>query len=982
MVAIILQRSGDVALLSNPGPIDFNLPKKHLHFGQANINSLRNKTHEVKALLVDSGIHFLGITETKLDDSVLDGSLAIEGYQLIIRNRNGQGGGVGLYYKDIFVCREREDMTSPDIEALWVEIHRPQAPIMLLGIYYCPPDANRAYMTHVFDSWEKATDENKETYILGDFNKNWFNEVDSARVRSYANICCLTQTVTQPTRTVRTACSTTSTCLDLIFTNRVERCKCKVIQLGFTDHDLTVLSMKTKIPKGPTKVVIKRSYKYFSKDKFLKELKYAPFWLVGQTRDVNEALDIFIKLFTDIADSHAPLRKFSVKTKSAPWLTDNIRDLMLLRDESKFEARASGLLSDWAVYRKLRNHVVKLNRESKREYFLDAINNSRKDPKSMWNTINNLLGRSKYSTPSSIESNGLILTKPKDIANYFAKYFEEKVLKYRSDMSDPIDMVYVTESIDKIMAGKDCHFEFTSLNLSEVKKCLDNPPKSKAVGVDTIDNYLLKIASDIIAEPIRYILNCSFVNSTFPDKWKIAKLHPIPKDKKKPLEDVNSRPISLLNVLSKLHEKSAFQQIRQYLSDHKIMLMNQHGYRNNHSTETALIQLTDSCLENMEHGLITGIALLDFSAAFDLVDHNLLLLKLKSYNFSDCALNWIKSYLSGRTMSVCINAAYSDPTEMVCGVPQGSCLGPLLFSLFINDLPTVLTTSDIMLYADDSSPYQSAKSARLVSDNLQHDLVNIEKWIEKNRLVLNAGKSKCILIGSRQRIKTAQPLNLKMKDTSITQLACVKLLGIQIDETLSWKPHCETLLKNCSKALGLLYRFSKYMPIKVLKQVAEALILSKLSYCCTVWGSALNQDSLNYLQKLQNKVARLILGHRVDEISRIDLHSEIRWLTVRQKIYVRTIMILHGALHTGEPITIHMHLHPLEVLHGHETRFSLKCNNDKFLITPDFKRKTFLARAFRTRAIEIWNFLNSETREISSKSLFKSALCKQLHWFI
>ena len=166
----------------------------------------------------------------------------------------------------------------------------------------------------------------------------------------------------------------------------------------------------------------------------------------------------------------------------------------------------------------------------------------------------------------------------------------------------------------------------------------------------------------------------------------------------------------------------------------------------------------------------------------------------------------------------------------------------MLFSLFINDLPSVLDTASITLYADDSNPYHVAENVNLISENLHNDLLNVEEWIRKNRLVLNVEKTKSILIGGRQRIKVAKPLNLSMKNKSITQYSCVKLLGVQMDEALSWKPHCDGLLKDCSKALGLLYRFSKYIPKTALRSIADALILSKLNYCCTVWGSALNRE--------------------------------------------------------------------------------------------------------------------------------------------
>ena len=154
LAAIILQRSGDVAILLNPGPIDMNLPVNHLHFGQLNVNGLRNKTHEVQDMLLNSGMHFLGLTETKLDDVVLDGSLVIEGYQFLKKNRDARGGGIGLYYKDAFVCKARDDLASPDIEAIcMVEIYRHRAPTMLLGIFYCPPNSKarrtRAHLSRV-----------------------------------------------------------------------------------------------------------------------------------------------------------------------------------------------------------------------------------------------------------------------------------------------------------------------------------------------------------------------------------------------------------------------------------------------------------------------------------------------------------------------------------------------------------------------------------------------------------------------------------------------------------------------------------------------------------------------------------------------------------------------------------------------------------------------------------------------------------------
>ena len=189
----------------------------------------------------------------------------------------------------------------------------------------------------------------------------------------------------------------------------------------------------------------------------------------------------------------------------------------------------------------------------------------------------------------------------------------------------------------------------------------------------------------------------------------------------------------------------------------------------------------------------------------------------------------------------------------------------------------------------------------------------------------------------------------------------------------------------CWSFEGLLKSFQlcRYIPKTSLRSVADALILSKPNYCCTVWGSALNRNSLDYLQILQNKVARLIVGCKIREKSRNELHNELNWLTVRQRIHMRTAMITHRTLNYKEPFTIFMHLHPFIITHDPETRFASKCNSDKLLLTnPVCKKKTFLARAFITRAIEIWNDLSVKIKRIVLKDAIKSALRRQIAWFI
>ena len=185
---------------------------------------------------------------------------------------------------------------------------------------------------------------------------------------------------------------------------------------------------------------------------------------------------------------------------------------------AKLEAKTSVYPSDWAVCRKLRNYVVKINRELKRSYFQNSINDSKNDAKSMWNKTNNLIGRSHHLSPIAVGSNGRAYSKPIDIANHFARFFDEKIKNFRNGMSDSIDMEYMTGLINTIMADKNCHFEFRPLSILEVQSCLENLPDSKVTRVDNIDIILLKTAAEIIAEPVAHIINCSYDSSIFIDQ--------------------------------------------------------------------------------------------------------------------------------------------------------------------------------------------------------------------------------------------------------------------------------------------------------------------------------------------------------------------------------------------------------------------------------------------------------------------------------
>jgi len=236
------------------------------------------------------------------------------------------------------------------------------------------------------------------------------------------------------------------------------------------------------------------------------------------------------------------------------------------------------------------------------------------------------------------------------------------------------------------MQEKNCNFQFDNVTVQRVEELLLEC-KEKPSGMDNIDSKLFKFVASLIAVPITHILNLSFNIGVYP--WKTAKILPLPKNTSSTFCGSNCRPISMLPALSKIMEKIVVEQIKKYFSEHNLNTEYQHAYRTGHSTTTAMAQMTNDWLIASDNKNLTGAVLLDFSLAFDLIDHKYLLNKLYCYGFSSTAINWFQSYLENRRQTVFFNGSFSHEKAVDCGVPQGSCLGPLLFSIYTNDLPLV-----------------------------------------------------------------------------------------------------------------------------------------------------------------------------------------------------------------------------------------------------------------------------------------------------
>lgn len=944
------------------------LPKKGLKIAHLNICSLRNKVQEIENILTADCIHILAISETHLDQTFNDATVDIPGYRIHRKDRDMHGGGVAIYIQSHIPVKLRLDLMSCDVEMLWLQVHLPHLKPVLVGCCYRPPSSSSQYLDKLCDMVERACDENREIYILGDLNINFM--VPSCplkkKIDNTISVCNLVQVVKQPTRVFinKTGC-TSATCIDHIYTNCIELCsKAISVPVGFSDHNLVAISRKAKVPKAGPKIVYKRSYRGFSCDSYVNEVNNICWSSVSKQCDPDTALDAFTELLVPVMNKHAPIRKVTVRATRCPWIDDELKQCMSERKEAKETANKSGCMSDWQVYSKLRNYTTKLNRKKKKLYYESRLNDIKHDGKKLWSTLNDIMGRNSSPTPSFIEVEGSFITKPVEIANYFNDYFMNKVCKLRQEMSSPNDESLYSCIQNKIMHDKNCNFEFCEVTVEEVKKLIMSIHNEKPPGIDNLDGKLLKIVADHIAIPVSHIFNQSLNSNRFPQVWKEAKVIPLPKNPRAAFTGSNSRPISLLPVLSKLLEKIVFNQIQSYFALNNLTSNYQHAYREGHSTSTALTQMTDDWQTDIDQQNMIGAVLLDFSAAFDVIDHSILLNKLRCYGFATSAIAWIESYLTKRTQKVFFNGCLSNAQQMQCGIPQGSSLGPLLFSIFTNDLPQVCKSACVCMYADDSTLYKSAQTMAEITSVLNKELQLVYEWITNNKMVLNISKTKSIVFGTKYSLRSKPQLNLSLNNVAVEQVQEIKLLGVTLDSILSWSEHIDLLVQKMGRNISVVRRCSPFLTPQLTKQVLQTLVLSHLDYCSVVW-SGTTKTNLQKLQRVQNRAARLAL--KCTQRANTDvLHNQLSWLKVDKRLKVSLLSFIKHINTFSKPDSLFERLTLSSTLHTYPTRHANNGNYTIPTIKTNSKQRTVLCRAM----VE-WNSLPEHILKTQSKVSFK-----------
>ena len=448
------------------------------------------------------------------------------------------------------------------------------------------------------------------------------------------------------------------------------------------------------------------------------------------------------------------------------------------------------------IYKDLRNRILNLCMQSKNNYYQIYFTENAKNLQQTWKGIKNIINinNKSNSQPKSIVVDNLVCTDQKKIANHFNDYFSTIADKLQSKIYHEGDdfKKYLFDS------NHNCFF-LRPTNGKEIIQVIMEFNDNKSNGPNSIPTEILHLIKGLIADPLSHVINLSFSEGIYLERLKISKTVPFFKNKGNNMECENYRPISLLSNINKIVEKLMHERLYAFLNSFDCIYKHQFGFRNKHSTNHALVSLTEDIRSALDNNEIACGVFIDLQKAFDTVSHDILLHKLNHYGIRGIANDWFSSHLSNRKQYVSINGHNSNEACMPYGVPQGSVLGPLLFLIYINDLHKAINYSKTRHFADDTNLIIKGKSPKKLQKQLNLDLRSLCNWLKANKISLNVSKTE-LLIFRHPNKKIDFDFRLKIDGKRLISNKYVKYLGVLIDEHLNWTFHLNVLCTKLSRA--------------------------------------------------------------------------------------------------------------------------------------------------------------------------------------
>ena len=782
------------------------------------------------------------MTESWLTDSIYNAELFDARYNVFRQDRNSgktRGGGLIVAGKKIFAMEKVEFTCTSDIECIVTRISFKKGNVLYLFCVYMPPNSSCDSIKEFLDAAEDIVQNNNQALILGDFNiPNFVNFVNgncdrSVILNNFINICDLKQ--------CNTIKNFMSRFLDLVLSNlnnvEISRCEQPLIKEDMY-HPALDLCVQLNFRYKDNNIHSSYTYDYAkgNYDMLYNLISSIDWSVLTETQDANQALDIFYQEMYSCIEKSIPKKKVKnshYKPKYPKYFSvDLIRKIKRKNQLHTKVKRGIASTDNVTEYKILRREI---KADTEREYSLYVANvegNINEDPSSFWLFVETR--KDTRGIPSEMHIGDNIFNNSIDISNAFADYYHS----------------VFEQSCDGNLNSQGT-VNFSTITEAQLRTAVNKLKPKKSTGSDNIPPYIYKGCVDFLVKPLLCIFNMAIQTNCFPDRLKQSIVTPVFKSGNRDCIE-NYRPVSVLNCVAKIFESILYDDL--YNNCEKLFASQQHGFLSGRSTTSNLTELTSSAWDAVLNKNQLDVIMTDCSKAFDKVDHGILLEKLGAFSLSSNVLQFFKSYLSDRFQQVKIGHSLSKKISVTSGVPQGSNLGPLLFNIFINDLPNCISYSSSLLFADDFKIYKAVSTLE-DSIQLQLDLISVENWFERNKMFLNAGK--CLIITYTRKMNFLN-YDYCLNNTQLNRVDKCKDLGVHLQSNLKFNDHFEYIVNRAYKILGFIIRNSKFLTnIHVIVRLYNALVRPILEYASIVW-SPKAITNIDLIEKVQKRFLRYL----------------------------------------------------------------------------------------------------------------------------
>jgi exonuclease III len=826
------------------------------------------------------------LTETHCTEDIEDHELDIPGYSAVIRcdSHSRHTGGVLIYVRD-GIKFESVNVVSCQSEywAIEMKVYMKRMTVRLIVLYRSPSGSVPKLLEYLKGLSESNMIERGDTIICGDFNINWMNDSDFyvRKLKEWVNEEGMYQCVKDITRLTESSHSM----IDLVITN-VRSLKCEV---GVTpiigDHRPLFFIEKERTYES---VITERKYVNWERYECLLKNEQT---MISCDVNLDNRVNEFYKVTEDCLKQATTTRRVKSRHPPKPWFAvpnNGIKLALRERDECYKVFKNSRISGDenmndlWIKYKSARNRAVDVIRRTRKKWLEENIDRMKNDPYRMWKTLKKLICKKKSGAINEIKMNDQIISDPREIVDEFNKYFINSL----NELVGSIDRETVKwEMLPPKVDGMEFH-TFGTIDLSTLMVIIKDMKSVWSVDGLNVNNIIY--GWSWIGPELLDIIVRSLTEGLVPERWKLSTVVPIQKISR--ADNVSDfRPINMLPIVEKALEQIVLVQMREFVEKSECLSWRQSGFREKHSTETAIQLVIADWMEAIDERKVIGVIFLDLKRAFETIDRDRMLKKLECLGFGGTVLEWLRSYLYGRKQCTRVNEINSEYELIECGIPQGSKLGPLLFILYINDIVKVVKKCDIRLFADDTLIYLVGENAQEVCKSMNEDLQKVNEWMISNGLIVNVGKTKAMWINVRQRQRTNDSLMFGGQCLEVVNE--YKYLGVYLDDRMNWKRHQDHLIKKLGRKVGVLCRLRQVLSIKTKTLVFNTIVLPHFNYCATI-TAMFNEGGLSVLQKIQNKAMRAILNVSRYESIRSML-SRLGWLNVRQMLTLASVTFVY-----------------------------------------------------------------------------------------